>query len=1572
MAHVRIMFSFCSVIALALLCSSANAQVVTGTPSYGTYSGGPDVVSVTNLNTSFGIPILRKSGRMLDFNAQLFYESSVWYPVGASGSKVWTPVPNWGWMSPHAIAIGNITATETTLQCHAGHGFEMNLHQYSNWTYTDPNGTSHPFVGTSNVFEGGCSGGQTGFTVVTVDGSGYTITVLGSIGKVTSADGALITEALPSVTDRNGNQISLSGGVFTDTTGSVALTVTPGTGTPPTPTTYAYVAPNGQTVKYTVAYGTYTVKTNFGCSGVTDFGPMTEYLVSTITLPDGSLYSFHYEPTPSYSGDTTGALASIDLPTGGTITYTYSEDSNRINCTDGSGTNLVREATPGYTSSYNRTGNQTVVTSPLGDQTVVTSTYGSGALAAGYEVSRQVYKGSSTSGTLLETISTCYNGATPPCTTVNLPITQRSVYVQWPGAGGLESRSDEFFNAYGAVTERDEYAYGAGMPGPIVRKKLASFAPLGNGINDRPSTTTVEDGSGNIVAQTSYSYDQAAVQSTSGTPQHVAITGSRGNATTVAYWVSPSKTLSKTFTFFDTGNVQTATDINSAPTTFAYGACGNSFLTSVLEPLSLSKSSTWNCTGGVQTSITDESGATVSSNYSSDPYFWRPTSTTDQTSIVTTYTYSGQTSIESVAPVSSGSSSTDILVTTDLLGRASLSQVRQSPSSNNFDTTETDYDPLGRISKTSLPFSSGGSQPNTSAAGTSITYDALNRRAVLSDSGGRTVTYTYNQNDVDTSLTPVPTGELAKRKQLEYDGLSRLTSVCEITSAVGSGTCGQTSPATGYWTKYTYTLLNKIASVVQNAQAASPQSRAYAYDGMGRMTQEQNPESGTSNYTYDTDTTCGGTYNGDLVKKVDQAQNVTCYTYDLLHRLLSATVISGPNASVTPAKQFVFDTATVNGAAMAHAKGRMAEAYTCGSTCATKTTDIGLSYDARGRVTDIYESTLHSSGYYHVSNVFWPNGVAKTLAGLPGLPTVTYGVDGEGRVTSVTASSGQNPLLSTVYNAASLPTSVNLGSSDSDTFSYDTNTNRMNKYTFTVNGQSMVGVPAWNANGSLGGLAITDPFNASDTQTCTYSHDDLARLSSVNCGAPWSQTFSYDAYGNIVKSGSQLFQATYSSATNHMTEIGTQMPTYDLDGNVTNDFLHTYSWDANGKPVVIDGVGITYDALGRMVEQNRSGIYSELVYTPSGSKLGIMSGQVLQKSFVGLTGGAVAVYNASGLAYYRHSDWVQSSRLSSTPTRTIYADTAYGPFGEPYAQSGSSDSSFTAMNQDTVPNLYDFPEREYGVQGRWPSPDPSGIASARASDPQTWDRYTYARNDPLRFVDRDGTCTAPAGGNGVCIDLFIPTATVPGTYGFGLGDDRGPESDGGTFRVQFQLTYDPSAGVATIESDAGASQAKILGVVLTADGTLTALPSDSMPAGVNATFNNDGSATFTVSVAALNGLANVPFSSLFGDVTSTIDLSISVTINADGTASVNSGSTFSGYPALEVWNYQNGQDPVDIDYVPAGTIDQLGTNTTPIPPGPMPGGDDINDDNDLDTPPYEDGTDPKIGDQGPYDGGEYV
>jgi RHS repeat-associated protein len=252
-----------------------------------------------------------------------------------------------------------------------------------------------------------------------------------------------------------------------------------------------------------------------------------------------------------------------------------------------------------------------------------------------------------------------------------------------------------------------------------------------------------------------------------------------------------------------------------------------------------------------------------------------------------------------------------------------------------------------------------------------------------------------------------------------------------------------------------------------------------------------------------------------------------------------------------------------------------------------------------------------------------------------------------------------------------------------------------------------------------------------------------------------SQTFAYDPFGNISKNGSPYsFQPT-SYSNNRIVSLPGCTPTYDANGNLTNDCIHTYAWDANGRPTTIDGINLTYDAFGRMVEQNRSGVYTQIVYAPTGQKFALMNGQTLHEAFAPLPGGGLAAYNSSGLLYYGHSDHLGSVRFASTPSRTMYYDGAYAPFGEPYAQSGTADLSFTGQRQDTVSGLYDFPAREYSITGRWVSPDPAGLAAVDPTNPQSWNRYAYVLNNPLALVDPLGLC--PAGGRRVpCKGAFWP------------------------------------------------------------------------------------------------------------------------------------------------------------------------------------------------------------------------
>ena len=132
----------------------------------------------------------------------------------------------------------------------------------------------------------------------------------------------------------------------------------------------------------------------------------------------------------------------------------------------------------------------------------------------------------------------------------------------------------------------------------------------------------------------------------------------------------------------------------------------------------------------------------------------------------------------------------------------------------------------------------------------------------------------------------------------------------------------------------------------------------------------------------------------------------------------------------------------------------------------------------------------------------------------------------------------------------------------------------------------------------------------------------------INCGTPWSQTFTYDTFGNITKSGSISFVPGYSATTNQFTNIPGVTVSYDANGNLLTDNLNSYTWDAYGNMATVNTgsaiVTATYDALGRMVENNAGGTYTEIIYGPTGKKLATATGLTFIKAFIALPGGAKA------------------------------------------------------------------------------------------------------------------------------------------------------------------------------------------------------------------------------------------------------------------------------------------------------------------------------------------------------------
>src|SRR5260221_1597647 len=160
--------SFFLLITLLIFALSASAQgPATGTPPFGSFGGGPDVINLANLNSHITIPVVHKPGRGTNFSYDLSYDSSTWYPAAGT----WQPVANWGWRGQTEIAFGYVSYKSNFHRCPIlGDG---NYVIYDTYVYHDLLGIAHAYTSSAEI---DCNGIFTGFAETAADGSGFTLT----------------------------------------------------------------------------------------------------------------------------------------------------------------------------------------------------------------------------------------------------------------------------------------------------------------------------------------------------------------------------------------------------------------------------------------------------------------------------------------------------------------------------------------------------------------------------------------------------------------------------------------------------------------------------------------------------------------------------------------------------------------------------------------------------------------------------------------------------------------------------------------------------------------------------------------------------------------------------------------------------------------------------------------------------------------------------------------------------------------------------------------------------------------------------------------------------------------------------------------------------------------------------------------------------------------------------------------------------------------------------------------------------------------------------------------------------
>ena len=233
----------------------------------------------------------------------------------------------------------------------------------------------------------------------------------------------------------------------------------------------------------------------------------------------------------------------------------------------------------------------------------------------------------------------------------------------------------------------------------------------------------------------------------------------------------------------------------------------------------------------------------------------------------------------------------------------------------------------------------------------------------------------------------------------------------------------------------------------------------------------------------------------------------------------------------------------------------------------------------------------------------------------------------------------------------------------------------------------------------------------------------------------------YDRFGNRwQQNGPYTFTASFTgnNPANPQNNNRIDGYSYDAAGNMTSDGFHSYTYDAENHLVLVDNGNTArygYDAEGRRVSDTKDGSY---LYDLEGHPFDLITGGLRRGEYYA-PGRHVGTYN-NNTTYFNLTDWLGTERVRTTISGTLCETCTNLPFGDILSCTGSDPTPmhFTGKEHDNETGLDNFGARYLtSSMGRFMSPDPL-LSSGRPWEPQSWNRYAYARNNPLNITDPTG------------------------------------------------------------------------------------------------------------------------------------------------------------------------------------------------------------------------------------------
>ena len=848
-------------------------------------------------------------------------------------------------------------------------------------------------------------------------------------------------------------------------------------------------------------------------------------------------------------------------------------------------------------------------------------------------------------------------------------------------------------------------------------------------------------------------------------------------------------------TYDEYGRVVTAADADNRTTTTAYTPATGAEPTSVqvADPMGLVTTTTYDPARNLPLTVTDPDGDATTTTYDAlgrKTAEWAPGNLTSGPA-TTTYAYTVSTTAPPVTTEQDLEPNGNYLTTDtidDSLGNPL--EVQRETAAGGTDITDTSYNSDGRKSLDSGPYYIAGAPSGTlvQAASSSVpdetgyVYDGDGRvlRQISYDDGSDTwETDTAYGGDYVT-VTP-PAGGTPETTWTNGEGETTATWQYHAGAPVSTS-----DPANDYdATAYTYTAAQKLATITD----AAGNQWSYTYDLLGDQLTQSDPDSGTSTSTYDAAQ--------QLMSVTDARGKTTSYTYDADGRETAEYDTTGGASESTAdeLESWTYDTL---------AKGQLTSstAYEGGAQYTEQVTSYNSQGLPEGTETIIPSSQGALAGTYTQTDTYAPDGVqtsyTDSAAGGLSAETVTTGYDSAGDPDSLT---GASPYVDTLsYTDLDQPLQYTMGTSAEPAYitdRYEAQTGDLAEQN-TQTGTARTSVDdlnySYNDVGAINSEADTPSGDSTATDVQCFQYDYLNRLvqawaqgtagcpstpsvSAEGGAAPYWETYSYNTIGNLTGITSTTAAGAVTTTTDtypaaeaaHPHAITGQTVTtssgstgtsygYDADGNLTTvtgaSQDQALSWNDAGnltQDAVTPSGGTAedssyiYDADGTLLLTADPG--TTTLYLPDEElALTTSTGTVTGTRYYSLGSNQVATLTAgSGVSYVvgdqQGTDSVAISASTLATTRRYY-DPYGNPRGSVPAAFPAGEKGFVGGAADAATGFTDLGSREYQPgTGSFISPDPV----LKPNDPQDFDPYAYAEDNPSTSSDPTGAGTEPKG-----------------------------------------------------------------------------------------------------------------------------------------------------------------------------------------------------------------------------------